>query len=114
MVERGDLIMPHKDPKKAVESKRKLRQRNRKYRKRVKQFLFRLHGCLGTLTDKCKWQGHLDYEVLEFDHRDPKEKYKDISEMDSNSIARIKKEMRKCDLVCANCLRIRTKQRSSK
>ena len=39
MVERGDLIMPHKDPKKAVESKRKLRQRNRKYRKRVKQFI---------------------------------------------------------------------------
>ena len=66
--------MPYKDPKKEAECKRRLGQHKREYRKRVKRFLFRLHGCLGTLTDKCKWQGHLDYEVLEFDHRDPKKK----------------------------------------
>ena len=46
--------------------------------------------------------------VLEFDHRDPKSKLFNISNMMNNSWKDIQKEIDKCDIVCANCHRIRT------
>ena len=42
MVERGDLIMPHKDPKKAVESKSKLRNKIRSQKKKFEHGRFNL------------------------------------------------------------------------
>lgn len=62
----------------------------------------------------CTDCGINDLAVLEFDHRDPETKSHDIS-----SLARgvgswkvVQDEIAKCDIVCANCHRRRTAQRS--
>lgn len=51
--------------------------------------------------------------VLHFDHRDPVEKFMDISEMLTHAYSEKKvfNEIAKCDLVCANCHAIRTHNR---
>lgn len=77
---------------------------NIKYRNRNRKFI-------NSLKKKCfdcnrKYPSY----VLDFDHRDPKLK----SFMISHAVERayslevIKSEIAKCDLVCANCHRIRT------
>lgn len=48
------------------------------------------------------------YYVMDFDHRHGTGKLKDISHTISWSIDRIIRETEKCDVVCANCHRIRT------
>lgn len=50
--------------------------------------------------------------VMDFDHI--KEKTKDVSSLVYYSIAKLKKEISKCELVCANCHRIRTFNRNNK
>lgn len=45
---------------------------------------------------------------MDFDHRDPATKVYGVSQMLTCSMAAIEDEMSKCDLVCANCHRIRT------
>lgn len=52
--------------------------------------------------------------VMDFDHRDGKEKIEKISSMRRRhmSFEKIKAEMDKCDLVCANCHRERTNTRN--
>lgn len=51
-----------------------------------------------------------EHFVLDFDHRDPSEKEFDVSYMTngSMSLAKLQREVAKCDLVCANCHRYRT------
>ncbi|HEY4226729.1 MAG TPA: hypothetical protein VGM49_00190 [Candidatus Limnocylindrales bacterium] len=52
---------------------------------------------------------------MDFDHRDPSTKTRAVTQMISNaSIERILAEAAKCDIVCANCHRLRTFQRRSK
>jgi hypothetical protein len=46
--------------------------------------------------------------VMDFDHEDRRDKIDSISHMLSHSIDVIMKEISKCDIVCANCHRIRT------
>lgn len=48
--------------------------------------------------------------VMDLDHRDWKTKINAVSYMTSRnwSLVKIKKEAQKCDIVCANCHRIRT------
>lgn len=51
--------------------------------------------------------------VYDFDHRDPSTKRELVSRSSSiRSWKRIKEEIEKCDLVCANCHRIRTHARA--
>jgi len=52
--------------------------------------------------------------VMDFDHRDRKQKVSTISRVirDMWSKERILSEIKKCDLVCANCHRIRTYKKS--
>ncbi|QQG40642.1 MAG: hypothetical protein HYV37_03725 [Candidatus Levyibacteriota bacterium] len=55
--------------------------------------------------------------VMDFDHRDGETKIRSISWMavnDTSNIEKIKKEIIKCDLVCANCHRVRTYARIQK
>jgi hypothetical protein len=60
-------------------------------------------------TNKCADCGESDPVVLEFDHRDPSKKVDDIANMIRYaSWKRIEKEMKKCDVVCANCHKRRT------
>lgn len=53
--------------------------------------------------------------VLEFDHREGEKKIKDISRMvnQSFSLEKIKEEIKKCDVRCANCHRKKTCQRGN-
>lgn len=56
-----------------------------------------------------------DFRVLDFDHRDGSQKRFDISRAISSrmfSLTRIKEEIEKCDVRCANCHRIKTFERT--
>ncbi len=56
---------------------------------------------------KCKECGFSHPASLDFHHRDLKTKTKNVSDMVRNhSIESIKKEIEKCDVLCANCHRI--------
>lgn len=52
--------------------------------------------------------GEFPHPVMEFHHRDPDEKSFTIGMNLGSSRERLLKEMAKCDLLCANCHRIRT------
>ena len=55
------------------------------------------------------------YYVIDFDHRDKDKKIASVNRMTSvhmYSKTKILEEIEKCDLVCANCHRIRTYNRS--
>jgi hypothetical protein len=62
------------------------------------------------VTHKCTHCGVGDLAILEFDHRDPASKYRDVSDMVQKGFAwrTIVREIAKCDAVCANCHRRRT------
>lgn len=49
-------------------------------------------------------------EALQFDHLNPKEKYKEVSSMYTYSLSSLKKEIAKCRILCANCHAIHTQQ----
>lgn len=52
------------------------------------------------------------YYVMDFDHRDSAEKFGNISEMIMfYGWSKILEEIKKCDVVCSNCHRIRTYNR---
>ncbi len=61
----------------------------------------------------CMDCGENNILVLEFDHRDPRKKLGNVGEMlaKGTSYERLEAEMDKCDVVCANCHRIRTAKR---
>lgn len=49
------------------------------------------------------------YFVMDFDHRNSEEKDSEVSRMfRGSSWSKIMEEIKKCDLVCANCHRFRT------
>lgn len=54
------------------------------------------------------------YYVLEFDHRPDEIKLFNISMYGQYTLEDVKKEIAKCDIVCANCHKIRTWQRMVK
>src|SRR5258708_4837526 len=58
-------------------------------------------------THPCVRCGQTDMLVLEFHHRNPKTKKRSISEMFHNgdSLKTLEKEIKKCDVLCANCKR---------
>lgn len=72
-------------------------------RKSVQDYLW---GYLG--SHFCTDCGEKDILVLEFDHRE--NKYKEIGKMVTGrySLERVKKEVEKCDVRCANCHRRKT------
>lgn len=75
--------------------------KNSKIRTRNRERLDELRATLS-----CRDCGLKDHRVIEFHHRDPKEKDTEISLMMSQSWGRIEKEIAKCDALCANCHRI--------
>lgn len=64
------------------------------------------------LASKCMDCGVNDIRVLEFDHVRGVKEY-EISKLVNNggSLLRLQNEINKCDIVCANCHRIRTYSR---
>lgn len=79
--------------KKVYEGKIRRRKEMRKY--------------LNFLGFKCKNCGEDDGVVLDFHHRNPKEKDFEVSVMicSGYSLKRIINEIEKCDVLCANCHR---------
>lgn len=75
----------------------------RRARERRQRFLFEYYN-----THSCVDCGEKDPVVLEFDHIG--EKYKGIAIMVNRglSMERLKKEIAKCEVVCANCHKRRT------
>ncbi len=61
-------------------------------------------------VNPCVDCGEKDPIVLEFDHCDPKSKFKLVSKMLSGhySWESVQKEMKKCEIRCANCHRRKT------
>lgn len=60
-------------------------------------------------TRSCVDCGNTNPVVLEFDHRDPRQKLMNVgSMMPSKRWARVLAEIEKCDVRCANCHRRRT------
>lgn len=56
--------------------------------------------------------GFFPYYVMDFDHREDQEKIGNVSQLTRiGSGQLVKDEIKKCDLVCSNCHRIRTFQR---
>ena len=85
--------------KRRAKHKKQYSDRNRKFVNRYKKLL----GCTLCGWNKSTWGLH-------FDHINPHDKTTEISKMMSASRREIKKEIRKCRLVCANCHSIHTEQ----
>ena len=90
----------------AIEQKRRLKNKeiDKRRQKRCqdwsRQYL-QAHACMDCGTD--------DWVVLEFDHREPSKKYKGVSLIiTSGALSVLVEEVKKCDVVCANCHKHRT------
>lgn len=95
-----------KDKKWFQDNKEKYYANNKKYYHGRSEFINRykkIHG-------KCVDCGITDWRVLEFDHVRG-EKKDNIGNMKTSSINNIKEEIRKCEVRCANCHRIKTMER---
>lgn len=84
--------------KEVVKANRKMRQERGL---RFALYYLQLHPCVDC--------GETDVLVLEFDHKDPGTKTYSISDLirRASALTRIKNEIDKCDVRCANCHRRR-------
>lgn len=82
----------------ALQSNKKKKEQSRLY---VLEYL-KTHSCVDC--------GENDPIVLEFDHRNPKEKNRNISNLilAKVSLKKLREEIEKCDVRCANCHRRKT------
>lgn len=80
-------------------------RRNKEHRIKIINFSWRYRRFCG-----CKICGEKDPVVLEYDHRVGTTKLYNVSDMMINkfSMKLIKEEIRKCDILCANCHRRKT------
>lgn len=59
--------------------------------------------------------GVFPFYVMDFDHREGEEKTAQVAMLvNALSLKRLLKEIAKCDLVCANCHRVRTYEREQR
>ena len=106
--------MPYTDIAKRRECHKRYYLRNKElyYKKNVKRKT-QLIDFVNALKQKPCMDCGVQYQpqVMDFDHRDGKTKIAGINQMinlHSCSKAKILAEINKCDLVCANCHRVRT------
>ena len=59
-------------------------------------------------SSACYDCGLSNWLVLQFDHREPKDKAFSICDNHSRSLKTLQAEIDKCDIVCANCHLMRT------
>ena len=56
--------------------------------------------------EECGYKGH--FAALHLDHLDPSKKYSAVSQMQTHKLIRVKEEIRKCRVLCANCHAVHT------
>ena len=88
--------MPYADREKQLAFQRKDKQRQREERKNL---LFKDAKCMGC--------GNTDLRVLDFHHRDPSQRKFRVTMILTYNWNTIMEEVVKCDILCANCHRIR-------
>lgn len=81
----------------------RMRQQNVKARARVRAFLAEKKD-----VPCADCGGRFPVYVMDFDHRDPKTKLFGLGGFPKHDLVKIAAEIEKCDVVCANCHRIRT------
>lgn len=74
-------------------SRKRIYRRNKKF---LVNYIEERGGC-------CADCGESDLVVFEWHHRNPEEKLANIGTLMFGSIRRLKNELDKCDLLCANC-----------
>ena len=92
------------------------RKNPRRAKARAKRFRIQLYAKFRTYVNEIKSKPCTDCGnsfppcVMEFDHLDPKKKTNNVATLMRHTISldRLKEEIAKCELVCANCHRIRT------
>jgi hypothetical protein len=86
---------------KALQCRRRYKAESRARAKKLIAEYLKTHPCVDC--------GNLNPVVLDFDHRNPKEKHKTISQIlhGALGIHVLEAEIVKCDVRCANCHRIR-------
>jgi len=102
--------MPYKDIEKRRECRRRWYKNNkelekaytRKHKDKIKKWYLEYKKTL-----KCKLCQERHPACLEFHHKDPTTKERDISRMarDNFSIKKMKEEIVKCQVLCCNCHR---------
>lgn len=81
--------------------------RNARLRQRLKDFI---DGLKNTPCKDCKRR--FPPYVMDFDHLDPKQKVANVAYLVKHGCsAKLLEEIKKCDIVCANCHRVRTHER---
>ena len=88
------MLMPLKDPVKRNEYHR-IFMKKRREKKKIEAINYKGGKC-----EKCGYQKCIS--SMHFHHRDPKKKEFQISSKDAKWNI-VKKELDKCDLLCANC-----------
>ena len=108
--------MPYKDKNKRRQASAAWSKANRK---QINAIVRRKRAELRSEINRIKERGCADcgkkyaYYVMDFDHRDPEVKTLGVSALlKESSRAMVMDEIKKCDVVCANCHRERTHQRS--
>jgi hypothetical protein len=81
-------------------------ERNRLYREEIRGFVRRIKE--GTPCRDCG--EHFPYYVMDFDHLEDK-KHEINSLAAIGRVGMLKEEIKKCEVVCANCHRMRTHKR---
>jgi transposase-like protein len=85
-----------------LNNRRKYIDRSAEYRKRTRIAFFEW-----LKTKSCVDCSNSDFRVLEFDHRQDK-KFNISDKVGALTMDALMEEINKCDIVCANCHRIRT------
>lgn len=89
----------------------RVKKNNKRYREEAQAFIIKAKDV------PCADCGHKFHHVaMDFDHLGKEPKFMSISAMkaQARTLASIKREIKKCEVVCANCHRIRTFVRSSR
>ena len=114
--------MPYADPKKKSDNHKKYMREVWYPKNRTKQLTYvaKTKARISTyilgykkagFCRDCGFSGKEYPEVLDFDHLRDKKFEISMFHLYTNGIHKVKAEMEKCDLVCANCHRIRTAKR---
>ena len=83
-------------------------ERNSRYRTEIRQYVQGLKEAVACIDCGVTYP----YYVMDFDHLDGSIKENDINFLSNTGrIGAVKREIEKCEIVCANCHRIRTHKR---